>query len=133
MVGGSSLCIDGRISLSMEAMFPSNISRPFLASLAKCLILSQNFTTQVWNARRDRELEDDAIVPIVTTQHLAQPAILLLKPERASAAAVLEFCWMGSRRSAVAIAAGSKLIIAVACSLVSASPFATSFRAEAAR
>ena len=73
------------------------------------------------------------MVPIVTTQHLAQPAMLLSKSERASAATVSGFSWLGSRHSTVAIAAGSKLIIAVACSLVSASPFATSFRAEAAR
>ena len=52
---------------------PGNVA--FLASLAECL------TPELDNAGLERTkspiVEDDAIVPIVPTQHLAQPAMLL--------------------------------------------------------
>src|SRR5215472_4259196 len=52
---------------------PGNVA--FLASLAECLTPELD-DAGLERAKRPR-VEDDAIVPIVTTQHLAQPAMLL--------------------------------------------------------
>ena len=52
---------------------PGNVA--FLASLAECL--SPELDDAGLERTKSPRVEDDAIVPVVTTQHLAQPATLL--------------------------------------------------------
>src|SRR6516164_4630707 len=52
---------------------PGNVA--FLASLAECL--APELDDAGLERAKSPKVEDDTIVPIVTTQHLAQPAMLL--------------------------------------------------------
>jgi hypothetical protein len=65
--------MDNRFGEREDSQRPSNAT--LLAALAECLAPELDHASL--ERTKSPRVEDDAIVPIVTTQHLAQPAMLL--------------------------------------------------------